>query len=231
MAEVWLFMNNLIVFAKYPEPGNVKTRIGEKIGMEKASKLYHHFLLDAFEQYSYLGKTSVKVYFSPENRLVKEYRRLLPNQFHLKFQMGNDLGSRMKNAFADELFHGSCMIIGTDHPNLPSKYIKDGFAFLNSNPGSVVIGKSSDGGFYTLGMNVFYSQLFEGMTYSHQNVYSQAMNKIKLLGIDFLELPEWYDIDVAEDLSKLVADVKKEIPDINIPKRTIEFMKNQQLYF
>ena len=96
-------MNNLIVFAKFPESGKVKTRLGNKIGMDKAAKLYYFFLLDAFEQYSYLGKTSVKVYFSPENRLVKEYRRLLPNQFHLKFQMGSDLGTRMKNAFADEL--------------------------------------------------------------------------------------------------------------------------------
>lgn len=224
-------MNNLIVFAKYPVAGNVKTRIGEKIGMDRAAKLYHHFLLDAFEQYSYIGKTSVKVYFSPENRLVKEYRRLLPNQFHLKFQTGNDLGSRMKNAFADELYHGSCMIIGTDHPNLPTKYIKDGFAFLNNNPNSVTIGKSSDGGFYTLGMSSFYPQLFEGMTYSHSNVYSQTINQIKLSGIDFLELPVWYDIDEPEDLSRLVADFKTEQVDINIPKRTIDYLKNQQLFF
>lgn len=58
-------MNNLIVFAKYPEAGKVKTRLGSKIGMDKAAKLYHHFLLDAFEQYSYLRQdNSQSLFFS-----------------------------------------------------------------------------------------------------------------------------------------------------------------------
>lgn len=83
---------------------------------------------------------------------------------------------------------GSCMIIGTDHPNLPSQYIKDGFNFLNQNPDSVVIGKSTDGGYYMLGMNNFHSELFEEMTYSHSEVYSQTVEKIIQSGVGSLIL-------------------------------------------
>ena len=93
----------LIVFAKVPEPGNVKTRLTSLVTPEWAARLYEAFLLDALDMYSLLG-VDIRLYFSSS---VDE----VPERFQLDFvslheQKGPGLGERMASAFVETFVAG-----------------------------------------------------------------------------------------------------------------------------
>ena len=120
----------------------------------------------------------------------------------------------MAAAFAERFVAGytECVIIGTDHPTLPAAFIEQAFAVLRE-PGAVSIGPSEDGGYYLLGMNAFYPQLFDGMTYSHDEVFRQTLERAADTAKSVQVLPEWYDVDEPETLVRLVHELKNsELP-------------------
>lgn len=220
-------MSTLIVFAKIPQTGKVKTRLGKDIGHEKATELYRCFLLDAVEQYSHLTNTRVVFYFSPEEHQPEELH-LIPENYKIKFQRGNDLGERMLNAIKDEIHHGPCLIVGSDHPNLPTQYLKDGLEYLNAYPNSIVIGRSEDGGYYTIGMNKVYPEIFQNMVYSNEDVYTETVTRITENNINSFDLPTWYDIDSLDDVRKLVADLTNPLFGSYQPNNTLRFLRHDK---
>ncbi len=222
----------LLAFAKPPVPGRVKTRLTPPLAPEEAACLYGAFLGDALDQYRDLGAT-LRLYLAlDEPSLVphKEFKNALVsasalcglNQRILAYpewmeagsifrQEGAGLGERMKQAFEETFAAGadSAMLIGTDHPTLPSAWIREGFSLLET-PGRIVLGPTGDGGFYLLGMNRFFPQLFEGMTYSHDAVFEQTADRAALCGASLHALPAWYDVDTFDDLKRLAADLQQE---------------------
>ena len=88
-------------------------------------------------------------------------------------------------------------------------YIKEGLAFLEAQR-TVVLGPTGDGGFYLIGMNESFPQIFEGMTYSHGAVFEQTTARVASCGASLQTLPEWYDVDTFDDLKRLVADMRRE---------------------
>ena len=67
----------------------------------------------------------------------------------------------------------------------------------------VVLGPSRDGGYFLIGMNQPVPEIFSGMTWSHERVLAETTRKLTALAINFSMLPEWFDIDTAEDLDRL----------------------------
>ncbi len=207
----------LIVFAKPPVPGRVKTRLTPPLSPEDAARLYGAFLQDALDQYQDLGVT-LRLYLAfddslPGTGIPAQHGDMYPqwvgeNVFR---QKGEDLGERMRRAF-EETFaagHRRAILIGTDHPTLPSAWIKEGFSLLEGR-GAVVLGPTGDGGFYLIGMNESFSQVFEGMTYSHETVFEQTAARVASCGASLQTLPEWYDVDTFDDLKRLAADMREE---------------------
>jgi rSAM/selenodomain-associated transferase 1 len=196
----------LIVFAKVPEPNQVKTRLTSLLSPEWAARLYEAFLLDAFEVYTRLP-VDVRLYFSANPARVPAH--LAPNGASLYEQRGADLGRRMAAAFAETFLAGyeRAVIIGTDHPTLPTPFIEEAF-FLLEDPYCIAIGPSDDGGYYLLGMNEFYPLLFQEMTYSHARVFEQTLARAGSLQANLHILPRWYDVDTPESLRRLVADLE-----------------------
>ncbi|HMB91748.1 MAG TPA: DUF2064 domain-containing protein, partial [Rhodothermales bacterium] len=96
--------------------------------------------------------------------------------------------------------------IGTDHPTLPTAFIEQAFDALEELL-SICIGPSDDGGYYLLGMNDFYPQLFDDMLYSHPEVFGETMQRASGTRATLTILPIWYDIDTPESLRRLVADL------------------------
>ena len=195
----------LIVFAKIPKPKKVKTRLTTLISPEWAARLYEAFLLDALDMYCDLG-LDVRLYFSSPAEAV-------PHRFHresvsLHEQKGVGLGERMASAFVETFILGyeKAVIIGTDHPTLPAAFLEQAFHLLQDKY-SIVIGPSDDGGYYLLGMNEFYSGLFKGMTYSHDQVFAQTLERAKKSNGSIQVLPQWYDVDTPDELKRLVRDV------------------------
>lgn len=221
----------LIVFAKPPVPGRVKTRLTPPLSPEDAAHLYGAFLQDALDQYQGLGVT-IRLFlafdgFPPGTGIPVQdgdrcaqwgnmsahwgdmYPRWVgENVFR---QKGEGLGERMRQAFEETFAAGyrRVILIGTDHPTLPSAWIQEGFSLLDGQ-GAVVLGPTGDGGFYLIGMNESFSQVFEGMTYSHEAVFEQTAARVASCGASLQTLPEWYDVDTFDDLKRLAADMRRE---------------------
>lgn len=197
----------LIVFAKPPEPGRVKTRLSPVLSPDESADLYRAFLLDALEQYSALA-ADVRLYLSPAEDEAPDMA--VPASVAVVEQVGATLGDRMRQAFADTLAAGyeRAVIIGTDHPTLPSAFIEQAFSALES-PASLALGPSTDGGYYLLGMNAFYPHLFEDMEYSHGEVFSQTLARAGQTDARLTILPPWYDVDEPDDLQRLVEDLSE----------------------
>lgn len=195
----------LIVFAKRPQPGRVKTRLTPQLEPDEAATLYRAFLYDALDQYAALS-ACVRLYLASPIDAALEINPTGIEQFS---QVGSSLGERMKRAFSETLEAGyqRAIIIGTDHPTLPSPFIEHAFAAL-ARPASIVLGPSTDGGYYLLGMNAYYPHLFEDMTYSHGDVFANTLERAARTEAFLTILPVWYDVDEPGDLRRLADDLK-----------------------
>ncbi len=211
----------LIVFAKLPEPGAVKTRLTTLLTPTEAAHLYEAFLHDSLDAYGHL-EADVRLYLAPSETPVPE--GFAPDGVSVHAQRGKGLGARMLNAFVETFVAGyECVvIIGTDHPTLPLAFVECGFEELNA-PLSIVLGPSDDGGYYLLGMNEVYPRLFEGMAYSHPNVFVQTLERAEATGAAVSVLPAWYDVDTPDALRRLIADLASD-EAVNAPRRTRELL-------
>lgn len=192
----------LLVFAKAPVPGRVKTRLTEVLTPEEAARLYRAFVRAALAQYVGLG-AAVRLYVAPPAEAFP--RALMPGGVTLHAQAGDGLGARMQAAFAESFAagYGRCVVIGTDHPTLPSAYVREAFEALEGPAPAVSLGPSNDGGYYLLGTNVPLAGLFEGMAYSHGRVFAETKARAERLAERLTVLPPWYDVDTPDDLRRL----------------------------
>jgi len=205
----------LLVFAKVPEPGRVKTRLTSVYTPEAAAQLYEAMLRDALEQYARLG-VAVRLHFpQPAGTVPSAY---VDERWSLHEQRGAGLGPRMLHAVLDAFAAGfrRVLLIGTDHPTLPSAFIEQGLGLL-SQAKHIVIGPSEDGGYYALGMNEAYPQLFAGMEYSHADVFAQTLERALATPAEVAVLPSWYDVDTPDEVERLKADLAS-LPATNLPR-------------
>lgn len=185
----------LIIFARNPVRGKVKTRLAATMGDDKALSVYQSLLehtVQVTQQLScdryvfYADGISLNDVWSDEVYLKKN-------------QKGNDLGQRMLHAF-DILFeqgYQKVIIIGTDCFELSYSILLDAFIALDTN--EVVIGPSIDGGYYLLGMQQFYPILFEEKAWSTDTVYSSTVQQLDIQKISYHILPILNDIDTEDD--------------------------------
>lgn len=203
--------NALIVFFKWPKPGSVKTRLVPFLTHEEAAQLYEKFVLDTFETVAKLRNSDLFGYVSGEAEESNSLRLAL-EMMSVKIipQQGTGLAERISNAFRElfELGYRSVAIIGTDSPDLPLSYIEAAFQSLDVAKPALCIGPSEDGGYYLLGMNRFFPQVFQGVPYSSSDTYIETLRTLMPLPLNVFPLRMWYDIDEKDDLRKLIANMK-----------------------
>lgn len=201
----------LLVFAKVPRPGDVKTRLTPVLTPTEAAHLYDAFLHDALDLYAQLD-VDVRLYLAPP--LPEEELDGVPASVTVHEQRGDGLGGRMQQAFREALDDGyeRAAAVGTDHPTLPPSFLRRALTALDADP-AVCIGPSEDGGFYVVGMNAFYPQLFEDMTYSHAEVFSDTLARVETTDAQLTVLPRWYDVDTPTDVERMLVDLSEsELP-------------------
>ena len=193
--------NALILFARDPVVGQVKTRLNPFLDPQTIYDLYLCFLADSIDTLCLVESADRFVGIKPSN-LSGYFDRLDPScAISVFVQEGQDLGERMQNAFASRFAegYGKVVIIGADSPSLPTKYIHQAFA---SNR-DVVLGPSVDGGYYLIGMCGNVVDLFEGVTWGGNTVLEQTRERLEGSGASLELLPTWYDVDRPEDLKFL----------------------------
>lgn len=203
----------LIVFAKPPTPGRVKTRLTPTLSDEAAAELYAAFLKDALLQYVPLP-ADIRLYLGARAPTVEAWTREQTDA-DIHYQHGPALGSRMARAFVESFAAGyeRVVIIGTDHPTLPTPFIEQAFERLDT-PRAVTLGPSTDGGYYLLGMNDYFPELFHEMTYSHGEVFNETLARAHQAGAQLTVLPPWYDVDEPADLQRLTEDLADRSPSV-----------------
>jgi len=185
----------LILFAKNPALGNVKSRLAATLGDVKAFAIYHKLLSYTIEITQDL-KFDKAVFYSDYVDTEDKWS----NSTYQKFtQHGTDLGARMQNAFEKgfELDYSKIVIIGTDNLELTSTVIEASFKLLDKN--DCVIGPAKDGGYYLIGMKKLHPKLFENKVWSSSSVLIDTLSDLKSLRISHELLAELNDIDTEED--------------------------------
>lgn len=185
----------LMIFAKNPRPGEVKTRLAETVGDRRARSIYLR-LLGRTRRVASRADADRQIWF---NRLPDESERWPPSRFVERLQEGKNLGSRMRNAFREafEEGYGRVVIIGSDCPGLRSDHIEEAFEKLGTH--QAVLGPSADGGYYLLGTNRFYPGLFDGIPWSSARVLEETLGKADSLGLKVYRLRKLNDVDTEAD--------------------------------
>jgi len=184
----------LIIFAKNPVPGKVKTRLAADIGNEMAFEIYLKLL---YRSYANTKNIICDKFLFLSDRKDED---LFDENFIQYLQKGNGLGEKMKNAFNEILKngYGKIIIIGTDCPELDENILSDAFEKLNEN--DFVIGPANDGGYYLLGLKSKADYLFEEIEWSTEKVLKQTIDKIESEHKSYFLLKELIDIDDNSDL-------------------------------
>ncbi|MDG6026041.1 MAG: glycosyltransferase [Candidatus Brocadia sp.] len=211
--------NALIVFLKYPNPGQVKTRLATDIGEERACFIYQS-LAEQIVRHIFPVKPrtyEVGIFFTPADKEdeIKAWLNPLLSAIpgaDVQFisQEGNELGDRISHAFKKTLqsySHGKedkmsssrkAIIIGTDCPEIDAELIENAFEVLKEK--DVVIGPCKDGGYYLIGMSRHMPDLFTGIDWSTNRVFAQTIEKIQKKNLSCGILKTLADIDRFEDL-------------------------------
>lgn len=187
--------NALIIFARNPIEGKVKTRLAATLGKDKALAIYLELL--AHTSSITRSVTCDRFIFYADGITKKDVWD--DQTFFKQEQYGVELGERMSNAFNTifKLGYKRVIIIGTDCFELTSQLIDH--AFVNLKEHSVVIGPSFDGGYYLLGMNQLHSALFIGKEWSTDTVYASTIHDLSNQQISYHQLPTLSDIDTEAD--------------------------------
>ena len=204
----------LIIFAKQPVPGEVKTRMVPPLSLHQAARLYHLMLTDILGSTESLTEVDRFIFYSGGDSTERHFHELFPG-LPLCPQQGADLGRKMEAAFRSVFAMGyrTVAIIGSDSPDLPLSYIEDAFHLLENGRTQAVFGPAEDGGYYLLAMKSLYSELFYGIKWSSGQVLRESLVKAESAGIEAAMLPLWYDLDTFEALTRLgKADGKNSAP-------------------
>jgi len=208
----------LVIFAKAPIPGQVKTRLCPPLTPDEAATLHGSFVLDMLER-TKIAATKLKLPIdrylacAPSSALVFFQIMEERQSVNLIDQIGDDLGARMEQAFATLFGKGyqRVFIVGTDIPSLPLDHYKQALALLESH--DIVLGPAMDGGYYLIGLTQPRPELFADIAWSTNRVLAATQDKVANLGLKAALLPPWRDIDTIDDLTALMeasaADTKK----------------------
>lgn len=196
--------NRLGLFAKFWEPGKVKTRLAGKIGNPNAAKVYHAFLLNLLRNLNRCGDSRTIAYAPAEKET--QFLELVGQEnltWSIQQQTDGGLGERMTRFFKSQLDaeNTKVVLIGSDCLEVDSDTLERAFAALNEN--EVVLGPSFDGGYYLVGMSVFRPEIFRDIAWSTETVLEQTIERMTAEGISHSLLEQKHDIDHREDLVQL----------------------------
>ncbi len=191
-----------ILFLRVPEKGRVKTRLSKSLDKDFVLELYKAFVQDMLATLSENDQTFL--FFSPPDKkdLLVEW---LGEKYVFHGQQGDDLGQKMAHAFETVFYKGfdRAILLGTDIPEINEKSIFDAGDALEKT--GVVVGPSSDGGYYLIGLNraIFRRSLFDGIKWSTQGVLDQTLKIFQERAIDYEMIETLDDIDTLQDFNAL----------------------------
>jgi rSAM/selenodomain-associated transferase 1 len=193
----------LLVFAKEPTPGSVKTRLAAAIGVERAANAYRELtaltLSHATNARNAHVVGTIELWCSPDPSTAYFRGLAAAHDAQVHRQSDGDLGVRMADALASALTRSTAaLLIGTDCPNLDVDYLAHACALLRDH--DAVIGPAEDGGYVLVGATTPLS--FAAVRWSTPHALADTSAGFRRAGIRFATLPDAWDVDDAADLAR-----------------------------
>jgi uncharacterized protein len=187
----------LVVMAKYPTPGAVKTRLAERVGAAAACALYRAFLADIAARFAGGPWRLVWAVTPPDADLSA-----ILGAGEQMAQQGDDLGERMRRCFVRLLAGGArrVVMIGADAPHLDTGAISAAFAVLADH--DAVLVPTPDGGYCLLGMRAPHD-IFSGVPMGTPAVLERTRDRLDALGLHWCALAASFDVDTLDDVAEL----------------------------
>jgi len=200
----------IILFAKAPVAGRVKTRLEPRLGRAGTVKLHDAFVRDAIAMLlSLAGGAAIELHTDIETDAWLEA------PVTRKLQCAGDLGLKMFHALDAALAEGRprACIVGSDAPTLPEAYLQE----LLAGNSDVALGPAEDGGYYAIACRRVHPKMFSGVEWSTAHTLQQTVEAAKRCGLTVELGRSWYDVDKYADVERLLRS-----PDL--PPHTAEWV-------
>jgi uncharacterized protein len=191
----------ILIFAKAPVPGQVKTRLIPTLGSTGAARLALHLLECLVQRLTVARPAPLELWCSPDPDHPVFQRLAKASGLALHRQRGDDLGERLHAATKDALTRSErVLLIGTDAPSLDAAYCVRALAALDH--ADCVMGPAEDGGYVLLGLKTAAPELFEHMPWGGAEVGGITRRRAERLGWVCQALPTLWDLDRPADLAR-----------------------------
>jgi len=214
----------LIIFAKAPIPGQVKTRLCPPLAPDEAATLHGTMVLDTLERSRNLLGFDRFLACAPSKQ-HPFFKAIGARQgVHLLEQINGDLGRRMHQAFCSVFDSGyrSAVVVGTDLPTIHAELFRQALKGLADH--DVVLGPSVDGGYYLIGLNNPAVELFSDIPWSTDGVLTSTKDKAQSLSLSVQLLTQQRDLDTLTDLQFFIKETQGSGKKL-ISSRTAQVLK------
>jgi rSAM/selenodomain-associated transferase 1 len=196
----------LVVMAKAPRPGAVKTRLAQSLSVEAVTELYCCLLDDTLALARSLSDAEVAI-MCPDSD-VNELAQLAGTRARVVAQKGEGLAAGLTSVFAHFAAPGRQRVVAfnSDSPHLPASVLGSAFEALTAH--DVVVGPTHDGGYYLVGAKASHPTLFEGDGMGTRNALEALLARARGLNLSTGFTDPFYDIDVEDDLARLAAELR-----------------------
>jgi rSAM/selenodomain-associated transferase 1 len=221
----------LVVMAKAPREGEIKTRLSGALSPEEVRRLYVAFLGDTFALMEDVKdereNLALALCYTPEGE-EEAFEEVEREGSLMILQRGESLGERLTNCFADLFALGfeSIVVIGADSPTLPGEYVFDAFECFETDD-DVVIGPTEDGGYYLVGMRKLHGRIFEDIPWGTGGALNATIERAREAELNLVLLPEWRDVDTPEDFQRLKRELEENTQTAKFTRRFLKELFNQ----
>jgi rSAM/selenodomain-associated transferase 1 len=201
--------------AKASAPGRAKTRLVPPLTFDEAAALNTAFLQDVADNVLLASRHSAPgagiagyAAYGPPG-MESFFRATLPSAIDLIEAWLPNFGECLLHTI-EEIFargHAAAVVLNSDSPTLPTALLVETAAALARPGDRAVLGPSSDGGYYLLGLKTAHRRIFGDIAWSTECVAEQTLERAREIGLDVHRLPVWYDVDDVEGLRRLYGEL------------------------
>jgi len=203
----------LVIMAKAPRPGEVKTRLTPSFSPQAVAAFYCCLLDDTLALARSLKLSDVEVAIMCPDSDVNELARLAGNEMSVVAQKGEGLAAGLTSVFAHfapdrqrDTHQRRVIAFNSDSPHLPRSVLEGAFETLDAH--DVVVGPTHDGGYYLVGAKASHPTLFARDGMGTSSALERLLSRAQALGLSVGFADPFYDIDVADDLSRLAGELR-----------------------
>jgi rSAM/selenodomain-associated transferase 1 len=198
----------LVIMAKAPRLGAVKTRLSPNFSPEAVTAFYCCLLEDTLALARSLKSHNVEVAIMCLDSDVDELAQLAGNEVTVVAQKGEGLAAGLTSVFAHfaERDQRRVIAFNSDSPHLPRSVLEAAFETLSAH--DVVVGPTHDGGYYLVGAKASHPTLFAGDGMGTSSALERLLSRARSLELSVGFADRFYDIDVADDLTRLAEELR-----------------------